>query len=148
MDSADVLLKHWEDQRAASRQSEEQRATLTNILLAISAVALGLISQQGLSRSMLAVTAALTFVGLFGAIASEKLYERFAWHNKQARELSEQLETIVPGLNLKEPYSRARQQHRVKYKRINKIRLHWIWTTLHLATAATGLLLTLVILFA
>jgi len=148
MDAADVVLKHWEDGREAGRQSEEQRAKLTNMLLVISAAGLGLLSQQGLSRSMLIVTIALTVVGLYGVIASEKLYERFHWHDEQAWELSEELETLVPGLDLKQLVARGRNRHREKYKYISRVRLHWIWTGLHLGIAAAGLVLTAVITFA
>jgi hypothetical protein len=55
-DATDILLKHWEDRRAKFRHSEDQRSTLTNMVLVIASIGFGLIGQRGMQSSMLAVT--------------------------------------------------------------------------------------------
>lgn len=71
-DSSDVLLQHWNEQTEQSRQCEDQRATLTNMILLVGSAALGFIAQRGLDRYMLLVTVPLVVVGLLGAVAFQR----------------------------------------------------------------------------
>src|ERR1700733_7818455 len=70
---SDVLLAYWQEQRNQARHSEDQRATLTNLILIISAATLGFLSQWGWTLRSLSITVPLVFLGLYGAIASAKL---------------------------------------------------------------------------
>lgn len=145
-DSTDVLLQHWDEQRAQSRQCENQRATLTNMILLVASAALGFITQRGLDRPMLFVTVPLVVIGLLGAVASAKFYERFRLHNRQARRLTDQLVERLPDLAVDDAYTQARRQHNTRYRFLTKIRLHHLWISLHLAIAITGVALTVVIM--
>jgi hypothetical protein len=55
-DETDVLLELWKDHRAANRQVESQRATLTNIIIVSMGAGLGFLAQKGLQTSMLMPT--------------------------------------------------------------------------------------------
>lgn len=55
-DGIDVLLDLWKEQREADRQTENQRATLTNIIIIVVAAGLGFIARSGLRPTMLVVT--------------------------------------------------------------------------------------------
>ena len=146
VDSTDILLQHWDEQRAQSRQCEDQRATMTNIILLVASAALGFIAQRGLDRLMLLVTVPLVVVGLFGAVASAKFYERFRLHNRQARRITDQLVEHLPDLAVDNAYTQARTQHNMRYRFLTKIRLHHLWISLHLAIAITGVALTVAIM--
>jgi len=145
-DSSDVLLQHWSEQAEQSRQCEDQRATLTNMILLVGSAALGFIAQRGLDRYMLLVTVPLVVVGLLGAVASAKFYERFRLHNRQARRITDQLAAFLPDLAVDDAYTEARTQHYAQYRFLTKIRLHHLWISLHLAIAATGFVLTVAIM--
>ncbi|WP_158566851.1 hypothetical protein [Actinomadura craniellae] len=49
-------------------------------------------------------------------------------------------------LRLRETYSDARSRHSARHGRIEKVRLRYVWVTLHLGIALTGLSLSLAIL--
>ncbi|RAY13217.1 hypothetical protein DPM19_22300 [Actinomadura craniellae] len=146
MEMNEILLRHWEDQRAKARHSEDQRSSLTNMILVISSVGLGFVAQRGLQNSMLAVTLPLIVIGLYGAIGTAKLAERASYHNAHARALSRRLDGLVPDLRLRETYSDARSRHSARHGLVEKVRLRYVWVTLHLGIALTGLFLSLAIL--
>ncbi|MFD0684013.1 hypothetical protein [Actinomadura fibrosa] len=145
-DVSDVLLKHWEDQRAKFRHSEDQRATLTNMILVISSLGFGLIGQRGLRDSMLAVTVPLVVIGAYGALATAKLAERATMHNRQGREFSDRLDELLPDLRLKQTYAAARSGHNARYGRLARLRVRHLWVGLHSGIAVAGLVLSVVIL--
>lgn len=68
-DSSDVLLELWKDQRDQMRQLENQRATLTNIVILVVAAGLGFIAQSGPGPTMHAVTLPMMPLGSYGAWA-------------------------------------------------------------------------------
>ncbi|MQY03490.1 hypothetical protein [Actinomadura macrotermitis] len=145
-DVSDILLKHWEDQRAKSRHSEDQRATLTNMILVLSSLGFALIGQRGLRDPMLAVTIPLIALGAYGALATAKLAERATIHNRQGREFADRLDELMPELRLKQTYAAARESHRAEYGKLARLRLRHLWTALHGGIATAGLVLTAVIL--
>jgi hypothetical protein len=144
-DTTDILLKHWEDQRTKFRHSEDQRATLTNIVLVVSSIGFGFLAKQGLRDSMLAATIPLTIIGLYGVIASAKLAERASLHNRQGRAFADRLDELLPDLQLRQTYALARRRHNVAYGRLARLRLRHLWIALHGGIAAAGLVLTLMI---
>src|SRR3954454_17541978 len=88
---ADVILAYWRDHRDQFRQSENQRAVLTNYVLIIVAALSGFIVQQQLKPVTLPLSVLITIVGLFGAITVGKYHERTVYHLSQARVLTQAL---------------------------------------------------------
>ncbi|MFE6178834.1 hypothetical protein [Streptomyces sp. NPDC056464] len=142
-DASDVILEIWRDQRQAAVQSENQRATMSNIVILVVAAGLGLISQKGVSSSSLAVTVPMMFLGLYGVIACLKFRERFDLHNKLASQLRVQLVALHPGLDFEPTWRQAYGQHLAKYPRLFKIRLYGLWVVLHAGVATGGFCLSI-----
>src|SRR5690242_554951 len=88
---ADLVLAYWRDHRDQLRQSENQRAVLTNYMLIIVAALSGFIVQQQLKPATLPLSALIIMIGIFGAITVAKYHERAVYHMSQARALTRAL---------------------------------------------------------
>jgi hypothetical protein len=72
----DVLLKLYDEQWTQVRHLENQRATVTNLIVVIASAIIGLIVQQGLSVEILPVSLLLIVLGVYGALSCDNYYER------------------------------------------------------------------------
>jgi hypothetical protein len=146
-DPTDILLEYWKDQRTQARNAESQRATLTNIVLLIVVATLGFVGQQGLHETMLPLTISLMALGVFGAMASAKYYERYNLHIAQAVRFSKLLGNPPLLPDFEDTLNPVRADHADHNRRMSKIRLNKMWVALHLLVALTGLVLTVIIIF-
>jgi hypothetical protein len=133
----DLMLAYWNEHRQQLRQSETQRSTMTNYVLIISAALGGLIVQQRFELRTIPISALLILIGSYGAISAAKYHERAEYHLMQARAITHMLESAghLPGSTTLAEY---RQAHYDKYPLLHRIRLHYLWTGLHLAIAAVA----------
>ena len=82
------MVAFWSEHRAQLRQSESQRAVLTNYVLAIAAAISGLVVQQRFRIQTLPLSVLVVLIGLYGALAAAKYHERANYHLGQARALT------------------------------------------------------------
>jgi hypothetical protein len=143
----DILLQLSADEWAQARQSEDQRATMMNILLLITSAIIGLISQRGLVLEALPLTILLILLGIYGAVISEKLYETFWFHVTRASFYRGRLDKLKSTAQILKLNQLADTKHTSEFPRMQKIRLHSLWLMLHLSIALAGLVLTLIIVF-
>ncbi|WP_367132274.1 MULTISPECIES: hypothetical protein [Streptomyces] len=146
-DETDVLLALWKDHREADRQAENQRATLTNIILIVVAAGLGFIARTGLRRSMLVVTLAMLVLGLYGALACLKFHERSAFHVGQAKGLRRKIGGQFPGLSIEAGLAETSRAQRARFPKLRRVRSYMIWVMLHGAIAVAGAALSAWIAF-
>ncbi len=132
---------YWNENRAQFRQSESQRAVLTNYVLAIAAAISGLVVQQHFRLLTLPLSIMVVLIGLYGALAAAKYHERANYHLTQARALTQVLVQSGDIPDNRAVLSQARTKHSEEYPRLYRLRLHWLWTGLHLGIAAYGLVL-------
>ncbi len=145
-DDTDVLLKMYDEQWTQARHVENQRATITNIVVVIASAILGFIVQKGLGTEILPITILLMVLGIYGAISSEKLYERFQFCTNRATALRKRIDELHPNSRLIQLNKEFEAQHKKDYPRLSKIRVHYLWFSLHLTIALGGLILTIVVL--
>ncbi|MGV9942768.1 hypothetical protein [Streptomyces sp. NPDC003401] len=146
-DESDVLLELWKGQREEARQMENQRAALTNIVIVVTAAALGFLTQQGdLRASSLGLTLPLCALGTFGALASAKYGERWAVHSGLADRLRRELGARYPGLHLLDLMADNHAEHRAEFPRMLKLKIWILWVVLHAAIGVGGFLLSVWIL--
>lgn len=144
-DHSDVVLAYWSEQRQQLRQSEDQRAILTNYVLVVTSALTGLAVQQRLQPYTLPLALMVVGIGLYGAVTVAKYHERAAYHQGQARALTRVMKDLG-ALPLDETLlDEYRQSHYSQYPRLRHIRLHALWTGLHLAIAGIGLALSILI---
>jgi hypothetical protein len=140
----DAVLAYWREHREQLRQSENQRAVLTNYVLVIAAAIGGLIVQQHFSHRTLLLSALIVVIGLYGALAVAKYHERADYHLSQARALTRVLLDAGALTDSGAVLEEFRQDHYRKYPRLSRLRLNWLWTGLHLGVAAYGVVLVIV----
>lgn len=138
-DANDIILKHLEHQWAQARQSETQRASITQFTLALAAATQGLIVQFLFSPSSITLAAMLIFLGVFGALVSAKYYERFRLHMCRVGRLMEWLEKHHPNATLTELEGIADKKHAERHPTMHKFRLNSFWQVLHWTIALGGL---------
>lgn len=146
-DGTDVLLELWKDHRAADRQVEDQRATLSNIIIVLTGAGLGFIAQKGLQTSMLAVTLPIFGLGLYGALACLKFHERSAFQVGQAKGLRRKIASRFPDLNIEAGLAETSRAQRARFPRLRRLRSYTVWATLHCAIAVAGAALSGWIIF-
>lgn len=144
--SETVTLAYWSEHRDQLRQSETQRALLTNYLLVIAAALSALIAQQRFALTTLPLSVLIAAVGGYGAIATAKYHERAAYHLSQARALTKILKDMAALDDEHATLDQFRQDHYRQYPRLHKVRLHALWTGLHLGIAAYGIALIVITL--
>ena len=147
-DSSDVLWNLYQEHCTWERHHEEQRASVTNILVAVAAGVLSIITlNNGLTRSDLPLTLFLMMQGLFGALFVAKQYERFARHQRLAGIYRQALDTCFPESQIITLREVAESEQVKRFATLYNLRLHYLWTGLHLLIALFGLVLTWLALF-
>jgi hypothetical protein len=141
-----TVVAYWSEHRAQLRQSESQRAVLTNYVLAVAAALSGLVVQQRFRLQTLPLSVLVVLIGLYGALAAAKYHERANYHLSQARALTQALVQSGELPDNDALLNQFRRDHYQEYPRLHRIRLHWLWTGLHLGVAAYGLVLVILTL--
>jgi hypothetical protein len=137
----DATLAYWSEQRSQLRQSETQRSVLTNYVLTIAAAVSGFVIQQHFRLQTLPLSVLVVLTGLYGAVSAAKYHERASYHLGQARALTQVLVQSGALGDNDAVLERSRLDHYQHYPRLSRLRLHWLWTGLHLGVAAYGLVL-------
>lgn len=149
-DSSDILWNLYQEHSAWERHHEEQRASVTNILLVVAAGVLSVITfNEGISRADLPLTIFLIMQGLFGALFVAKQYERFARHQRLANKYRQALNDRFPESQIIALRELADKEQAIEYPILfDKVRLNKLWVGLHLLIALFGVVLTGLVLFA
>ena len=147
-ETTDFLLAEAQENWAQARQSEDQRAVISNLIIIIATVIHGVLTQTGFTKNALPLTILLIFLGLYGIVASAKLYERHQFHIHRARKLRLRLDELHPDAQVKKTLDEASKEHWANYPFLSqRIRLHIVWLTLHTLIATLGVIYTIIILF-
>lgn len=147
-DDCDVLIHMIQEQWTQARQSESQRAIMTNFIIIISSAILGFLVKTGAGKEAIPLTVFLTLLGILGAIVSEKLYERFYLHVQRVGRMMERLDELLPNAKICHLEEIADEKHRERFPVMVRIRLHYLWTGIHVAIAIIGSAYTLCLLVA
>ncbi|EKU98479.1 hypothetical protein Lepto7375DRAFT_7766 [Leptolyngbya sp. PCC 7375] len=146
-DEIDILLKFYEEDWQQARQAENQRTAITNITLIIVPALIGFVAQQGFGDNALPLTILLFILGIYGAITSQKLYERHCYFSDRSGLWRDRISELNLKLGIAQIRYDARLKHSRRFKRLEKVRLYSLWLVLHLFVSLAGLVLTLLILF-
>ena len=80
---------------------------------------------------------------MYGALAVAKYHERADYHLFQARALTRVLMDAGALADHDAVLAEFRQEHYRRYPRLQRLRLNWLWTGLHLGVAVYGLVLVI-----
>lgn len=145
---AEILLAYSKEEWEQRRQSENQRSLMTNFILTISSATLLLIINNGFSLGTLPFAIFLIPLGLFGAIAVAKLYERGEYSIESTKAWRDKVNQLYPEAELLELRKGAGKIHNThfSYTMRNRIHLHLLWVYLNLAITVIGIGITILIL--
>ena len=142
METESIIIEMYKEQMAHSRHHEVLRATVSNIIVAISAGLLGLITYDGcINTSDIPTTAFLMAVGMFGFLITMKQYQYLRSHYERANGFAEKLESIKSDTEIKKIIQDAKKRNLENFSRISKVRLNKYWGALHLIVVTIGLIL-------
>jgi hypothetical protein len=139
-----AVLEFWKDHREQMRQSESQRGVLTNYVLVIAAAISGFVVQQQFSLRTVPLSVLTMAIGLYGAVSAAKYHERADYHLSQARVLTRVLVQSGALPDADAVLEEARQAHYGRYPRLSRLRLNWLWISLHLGIAVYGAVLLII----
>lgn len=145
--TADVLMHAIDRQWAQAKQAEDQRATMTNLIIIVAIGLEGLIVQRGFDRASQVLSVVLLLLGVYGAIASAKFYERFRLSMHRASKFVGRLDEIEKEALIGELDKSAEDEHKLKHSLLVRFRLHHIWLILHLSISLFGLINIIVSIF-
>jgi hypothetical protein len=165
-----ALWQMCADNIAQGRHHETQRTAVTNLVLAVSAGVLGLITfDKAINTADLPLTIFLIFLGSFGAVFCARHYERFDLHMARARWYRDAADQLLPDFNvvfpktssfaialdkqlagldtqptkpLKALKAAGDQQNAVSHRVLDHHRLHSFWIGFNLLISALGVVLT------
>lgn len=165
------LKNYYNEHAAQARQHENQRERMTNIILSICGVLIGLATFGELSIWTLTASISIIILGCFGFAFAGKHYERTKFHNAIMSEIRKEIDKISIDKNAKRKslsairkagakkhYSkfvwiniftrnRKKKQANLKHKSIiARFRVHHFWESLHLIIIILGMCLTLAII--
>lgn len=140
----EAVLAYWKEHREQLRQSENQRAVMTNFILVITAGISGFVVQQHFSVRTIPLSVLTVVIGLYGALAAAKYHERAEYHLSQARALTRVLTSSGALPDSRVTLEEYREAHYGKYPRLSRLRLNWLWVVLHLGIAAYGIVLLII----
>jgi len=146
-ESINVLLAMYESEMSWAKQAEDQRTAITNIILIVASIVVGLIPQSGgLGKQTLPVAILLTALGLYGALVSQKLYERHRFHYGRARFHRRKLNELLPAAEINKSMDAAENEHKKQYKWLYRVSFNRLWMSLYITIAIAGVILTVFIL--
>jgi len=154
-DTTDVLLHLIDENWTQARQSEDQRATMSNLIVIIAAALSGVVTQTGYTINSLPLAVLLIVLGVFGVVATAKFYERSQFHVRRARKLRHRLNELCTDAQIQILYSAADKDHEAKFKYpiilrripvVREIHLYQVWLSLHVFIALLGVIFTVIII--
>jgi len=120
---------------------------MTGVIAIVAVCALTYVVLQRESRiSVIFVSSGLCMLGIFGALIAAKYYERQQMHMSGAQTLRWRLNELFPELHIEEDWSQNRSRHQQRFTMLYKVRLYYLWVTMHVGIAVTGFVLTVVML--
>jgi hypothetical protein len=137
--STQVLLAFITYQWSQAKQSEDQRAAITNFLLTIAIALQGFIVQRGFDIASIVLAVLITLLGGFGIVTSAKYYERFRNATNRVGEVSKYLDKLHPASRLRELQKISDIEHQQRFPRMSQLRLNRLWLILHCLVIAFGL---------
>lgn len=139
-DKLTILWNLYKDECDWQRHNETQRANLTTVFLAVYAALLAFLPKdRPLYREDWLITAFITGLGIVGALAVLKYWERFMYHVRIGEEYRQQLNKLVN--NVTSTRKQGKHKHEASFFPILRdgcFKQHWLWLTIHLGVATLG----------
>lgn len=144
-DDVDILIKFCEEHWEEMRHIEDQRATITNIVIVVTSVVIGFLTQQTPTLGLLPVSVLLIMLGIYGTITTAKLYERHQFAQGRLDRWYKRIDELKPNAQFLLLRDVSDTEHKKKFP-MSKFRLHHLWIALHVAILLLGIGITIFII--
>lgn len=146
MNDVDVLLQLRSEEWNLLRHYEEQRTSITNIIIAIASVAIGFLVQNGINRNTIPITILLIILGIYGVLSVSKLYERIHQANDLAIGYTKRIDELNSKIGIEKVRKKIRSKHKEEFPLTTKLKMNFLWVIFHSSIAVLGIGLTVLIL--
>ena len=138
MTETDFLLALMQENRQLDQNAEQRRMAIAHLNIIIVLVYMAVSAVVGFDRSDLSLLMILT--GIYGYVATLKLYERSQYHITRARKIRARLDELLPEAKIDEVLNVAEDEHREQYSRMMNVRLNQIWLGVHVGVMVFGVI--------
>lgn len=145
--AVEVLLKMYETRYMLAKQAEDQRATMSNFLITITAVMFAFISQQSFSPKTILISLLTILLGLFGLFMSAKYSQHYLKNFAGAKLIRNRISYLCPEAQLLEIDDKVSDGNKSRSPFLSKVPTLYLWTALHSAICLIGVLCILLALF-
>ena len=145
-DSNAFLTCNMKENWQLAREAEEKRFLLATMNLLLAAALQITLAFTGFHRQVLPVTCWLMLIGIYGIVASLKLYERSQFHILRARKLRAKLDNLYPDADLEQLFQEAEKEQKQAYPLLRRTRLNNIWIALHTLIILLGMIYSILCL--
>jgi hypothetical protein len=140
-DMLDVFRELYRESRTEARHQEEQRTSMTNFTIAVSAGLLGVVAlDEKIDKSDWPPALFIILLGMFGALFSAKYHERFSYFMERSRAFRTKIEELVPDTNVKTIIKEAGDRTKQSFPWMYKLRADWFWVLIHILITVIGIL--------
>jgi hypothetical protein len=168
MPTPESLQSYYDDHASQARQHEGQRERVTNIVLSIAGLLIGLVTFANLQLWSLIAAGSIILLGIYGFLFSGKHYERFKFHTAVLQAFRKEIERAhndpeYGKVSLSSLRASATEKHYREFvwpkfsgtndkaqaaatSWIARQRLHVFWEAVHLLIVGIGLALCIAIL--
>lgn len=143
MNDRELLWKLYEDNRLQARHHEVLRATGTTLLAAGAGVVMTAITENGKTPSDLPLSLFLMVMGLFGVLFVWKEYERTRLHTRRSESFLDLLGKSDETSGIAKMKADADRKHSFRYPILSRVRLNFLWVSMHLFILGFGIIFTL-----
>jgi Ca2+/Na+ antiporter len=143
-ETTDILINAADREFAQAKQSEDQRANITGLIVVVASAIQGGLTQTGLNKNALPLTIMLIVLGLFGMLASMKLYERARRHTRLGFLIRNKLEELHPDIQLSALLEITRKEQQEEFPVLRSVRLYIIWMAFHCLITILGVIYTVI----
>lgn len=144
-DEKDVLLGLFKYYFDVGLYHQQQTNTTSNIVLALAAVIVGLVTfDQQLKGTDIYAALVLIILGLFGTLWSAKQLQLFDKYTDEAFNYRDKLDELLPQIDIRALSTAAQTASARKSRILYRIHVRHLWMVLNLLIAAVGVLITII----
>ena len=141
--TVEVLLKMYETKYMLAKHAEDQRATMSNFLITITAAMFAFIAQQGFTKKTIFISLFTIFLGLFGLFMSAKYSQQYLKNYRIAKSIRNRISELCPEAQLLDIEHKALDESSARNPFFSKVPTLYLWTGLHTSICLVGALCVL-----
>jgi Ca2+/Na+ antiporter len=144
-DEKDVLLGLFKYYFDVGLYHQQQTNTTSNIVLALAAVIIGLVTYDEQLKGIDIIAAPTLFVlGLFGVLWSAKQHQLFDKYTDEAFSYRDELDKLLPETDIRALSTTAQTASAKKSRILYSLHLRYLWMLLNLLIAVVGILIAII----